>query len=134
MRKIIVLPIFVLLLSSFMKTDVQPTKDLPFQTGEFFRFKISYSRFLSAGYATLELTESIYNNKPVFYAKGFGTNTGLSRLFFKVDDHYQSYFDKETGKPYMAVRNISEGNYKRNQRAYFNSNTNKVLLRDIGRE
>ncbi len=131
MKKIIVLPILVLLLSSFMLVDRQPAQEQPFQVGEFFKFKISYSRFLSAGYATLELTEAIYNNKPVFYAKGFGTNTGLSRIFFKVDDHYQSYFDKETGKPYMAVRDISEGSYKRNQRAYFNSNTNKVLLRDL---
>lgn len=132
MKKIIILSI--LLFSSFTKVDKKTLKQQPFEVGEFFKFKISYSRFLSAGYATLELTEAIYNNKPVYYAKGFGANTGLSRLFFKVDDHYQSYFDKETGKPYMAVRNISEGNYKRNQRAYFNSNTNKVLLRDIGRD
>lgn len=134
MRKIIVLPLLTLLLFSFAGAGRQPVKEQPFGVGEFFKFKISYSRFLSAGYATLELTESIYNNKPVYYAKGYGANTGLSKLFFKVEDHYQSYFDKETGKPYMAVRNVSEGKYKRNQRAYFNANTNKVLLRDLGRD
>src|SRR5690554_5882736 len=131
MRKVI---IFLIAVSLFSFTKIEKVnRQQPFGTGEFFKFKISYSRFLSAGYATLELTEATYNNKSVYHAKGFGANTGLSRLFFKVEDHYQSYFDKETGKPYMAVRNISEGNYKRNQRAYFNSNTNKVLLRDIGR-
>ena len=133
MKKIVLFLGITLILTSFKAFEKQPVKETPYSTGEFFKFKISYSRFLSAGYATLELTESVYNNKSVFYAKGYGTNTGLSKVFFKVEDHYQSYFDKETGKPYMAVRNISEGNYKRNQRAYFNHNTNTVLWKDLGR-
>lgn len=131
--KNMLLPILILLLSSFSQNAEKQTKEQPYRLGEFFKFKMSYSGFLSAGYATLELTEATYNNKQVYYAKGFGANTGLSKIFFKVEDHYQSYFDKETGKPYMAVRNISEGSYKRNQRAYFNHYTNKVFLKDIGR-
>lgn len=130
MKKIIIVSFVVLSLFSFTGVK-QESNGQPYNTGEFFKFKISYSRFLSAGYATLELTESVYNNKSVFHAKGYGANTGLSKLFFKVEDHYQSYFDKETGKPYMAVRNISEGNYKRDQRAYFNQNTNKILFKDF---
>src|SRR5690606_30833700 len=129
MKKIIIVSFVVLSLFSFTGVK-QESNGQPYNTGEFFKFKISYSRFLSAGYATLELTEATYNNKSVYYAKGFGANTGLSKLFFKVEDHYQSYFDKETGVPYMAVRKVSEGNYKRDQRAYFNQNTNKVLFKD----
>ncbi len=134
MKKML-LPVLVLILSSFTTVTYinKPVKDQPFAVGEYFKFKMSYSGFLSAGYATLELTEATYNNKQVYFAKGYGANTGLSKVFFKVEDHYQSYFDKETGKPYMAVRNITEGSYKRNQRAYFNHNTNKVFLKDIGR-
>src|SRR5690554_480086 len=129
MRKVI---IFLIAVSLFSFTKIEKVnRQQPFGTGEFFKFKISYSRFLSAGYATLELTEATYNNKSVYHAKGFGANTGLSKLFFKVEDHYQSYFDKVTGKPYMAVRNVSEGNYKRDQRAYFNQNTNKILFKDF---
>lgn len=134
MRKIIVLSLMTLFLLSFVQAEKKVVNAQPFGVGEFFKFKISYSKFLSAGYATLELTESVYNNRSVYYAKGYGANTGLSKLFFKVEDHYQSYFDKETGKPYMSVRNISEGSHKRNQRAYFNQNTNKVLLKDISRK
>lgn len=134
MKKFVIFLGIILALSSFQDIEKQNIKEVPYGVGEFFKFKISYSRFLSAGYATLELTEGTYNSKPVYYAKGFGANTGLSKIFFKVEDHYQSYFDKETGKPYMAVRNISEGNYKRNQRAYFNHTTNKVLWKDLGRD
>src|SRR5690606_36522515 len=132
MKKIIIVSFVVLSLFSFTGVN-QESNGQPYNTGEFFKFKISYSRFLSAGYATLELTESVYNNKSVFHAKGYGANTGLSKLFFKVEEHYQSYFDKETGKPYMAVRNVSEGNYKRDQRAYFNQNTNKILFKDFAK-
>lgn len=131
--KNVLLSILVLLVSSFSYNKGKQPSEQPYQLGEFFKFKINYSGFLNAGYATLELTEATYNNKQVYYAKGFGANTGLSKIFFKVEDHYQSYFDKETGKPYMAVRNISEGSYKRNQRAYFNHYTNTVFLKDIGR-
>lgn len=121
----------ILFLSAFTQEPPVAKTETPYKTGEFFKFKLSYSRFLTAGYATMELTEATYNNKQVYYAKGYGANTGLSKAFFKVEDHYQSYFDKETGKPYMAVRNISEGNYKKNQRAYFNHNSNTVFLRDL---
>jgi len=122
---------FVLLLMSFVNIENQINTKQSFKTGEYFKFKVSYSRFLSAGYATLELTESVYQDKQVYYAKGFGTNTGLSKIFFKVKDHYQSYFDKETGKPYMAFRDVSEGNYKRKQEAHFNTETNRVLFKDF---
>jgi len=121
----------VLFLTSFVNTENQTNTKRPFKVGEYFKFKVSYSRFLSAGYATLELTESVYKDKQVYYAKGFGTNTGLSKIFFKVKDHYQSYFDKETGRPYMAFRDISEGSYKRKQEAHFNTETNKVLFKDF---
>ncbi|MFA7444806.1 MAG: DUF3108 domain-containing protein [Flavobacteriaceae bacterium] len=121
----------VLFLSAFAQESPVAKTETPYKTGEFFKFKLSYSRFLTAGYATMELTEATYNNKSVYYAKGYGANTGLSKAFFKVEDHYQSYFDKETGKPYMAVRNVSEGNYRRNQRAYFNFNSNTVFLRNL---
>jgi len=124
----------VLVFMSFVDVQNYDQTEKPYKTGEYFKFKVSYSRFLSAGYATLELTESIYDNKPVYYAKGFGTNTGLSKIFFKVKDHYQSYFDKETGKPYLAIRDIHEGNYKRKQEAYFKDNKNQVLFKDFTKD
>jgi len=124
----------VLVFMSFMDFQNYEETEKPYKTGEYFKFKVSYSRFLSAGYATLELTESVYDNKSVYYAKGFGANTGLSKIFFRVKDHYQSYFDKETGKPYLAVRDVSEGSYKRKQEVHFNENKNQVLFKDFTKE
>jgi Protein of unknown function (DUF3108) len=100
-----------------------------FETGEWFKFRIHYG-LINAGYATLELKEAVVNNKKVHHAIGKGYTTGMSRFFFKVDDLYESYFDKETGSPYRFVRKIDEGGYTKNQEGFFNQETNKILVKD----
>ncbi|MCZ8146171.1 DUF3108 domain-containing protein [Flavobacterium sp.] len=100
-----------------------------FDVGEWFKFRIHYG-LVTAGYATLEVKESTRNNKKVFHAVGKGYTTGMSRWFFKVDDNYESYFDKNTGKPYQFVRKIDEGGYTKNQEGFFNQDKNTVLVKD----
>lgn len=100
-----------------------------YDVGEWFKFRIHYG-FVNAGYATLEVKESVRDNKKVFHAIGKGYTVGMSRFFFKVDDNYESYFDKETNKPYQFVRKISEGGYTKNQEGFFNQDRNKVLVKD----
>jgi hypothetical protein len=61
---------------------------------------------------------------------GKGYTTGVSRFFFKVDDLYESYFDKITGNPYQFVRKIDEGGYTKNQEGFFNQSNTQVLVKD----
>lgn len=84
-----------------------------FQDGEWFKFKVSYSGFLSAGYATLKVDNAILNGKEVYHIQGYGKNTGLSRIFFKVEDIYETYMDKKKDIPYRFIRNINEGGHTR---------------------
>lgn len=100
-----------------------------FQSGEHFKFKISYGLF-SAGYATLELNETTYKGKKVFHAKGYGYTSGVTKAFFKVKDDYQSYFDVRTGQPYRSIRDIYEGGYTRDQENLFNYSNNTVKVID----
>src|SRR5690554_4948114 len=100
-----------------------------FKTGEYFKFQVSYG-IINAGVATLELKETTLNDKKVYHAKGLGKTTGISKLFFKVHDDYQSYFDIKTGQPYRFIRNINEGGYTRNQEGFVNYNNNTILLKD----
>ncbi|MCV9927760.1 DUF3108 domain-containing protein [Flavobacterium sp. LS1R49] len=123
MKKLI-LSIFVILTLSF---DTQ--KEDSFDVGEWFKFRIHYG-IINAGYATLEVKEAIVNNKKVFHAVGKGYTTGMSRFFFKVDDLYESYFDKETGNPYQFVRKIDEGGYTKDQEGFFNQTEGRVLVKD----
>ena len=85
-----------------------------FDTGEWFKFKMSYSGWMKAGEATLQVKESLYRNKPVYHVVGKGKTTGAIRWFFKVKDRYESYFDKETGLPYRFIRDIDEGGHTKN--------------------
>jgi hypothetical protein len=123
MKKIILLFIFT------ATVGFTPQRESAFDVGERFIFRINYG-FLSAGYATLEVKEVTQNNKNVFRVIGKGYTTGMSRFFFKVNDTYESYIDKETGNPYQYVRKIDEGGYTKNQEGFFNQAENKILVKD----
>ena len=100
-----------------------------FTTGEYFKFRIHYG-IVNAGYATLEVKEAVRNNKKVHHVVGKGYTTGMTKFFFKVEDNYESYFDKVTGKPYQFVRKIDEGGYTKDQEGFFNQVNNTVLVKD----
>lgn len=101
--------------------------------GEYFKFRIHYG-VVNAGYATLELKEAVKNNKKVYHAVGKGYTTGMTKFFFKVEDAYESYFDKATNKPYQALRKIDEGGYTKNQESFFNQDNNTVTVKDYKRK
>lgn len=100
-----------------------------YDSGEWFKFRIHYG-FINAGYATLEVKEAVVRNKKIYHAIGKGYTVGMSRFFFKVNDNYESYFDKVTNKPFQFVRKIDEGGYTKNQEGFFNQDANKVLVKD----
>ncbi|MGB1268863.1 MAG: DUF3108 domain-containing protein [Flavobacteriaceae bacterium] len=115
---------FLLLLSAQIKAQ-EPV----FESGEWFKFRIHYGIF-TASYATLGVHNSTLDNKDVFHIKGTGKSTGLLSLFFKVDDNYQTYFDKNTGNPYRFIRKIDEGGYTKDIQIDFNHDTNEALVND----
>ncbi len=130
MKKTIVLFITI---SSCVFTHSQE-KMTVFKKGEWLKFKMSYSGFLKAGNATLSLDEAVLDGKKVFHVTGKGWTTGIIGLLFKVNDNYQSYFDKETGKPYLFKRNIDEGGYKIQRHINFDYDTNKAIIQDFKRK
>ncbi len=106
-----------------------PQNEKAFDVGEYFKMRVHYG-IVNAGYATMEVREAVKNNKKVYHAVGRGYTTGMSRFFFKVEDSYESYFDKKTGNPYHFIRKIDEGGYIKNQEGFFNHDDNKVLVKD----
>lgn len=96
---------------------------------EWFEFRIHYG-FFNASVATLEVRKDSLNGKPVFHAKGYGRTTGLARWFFKVEDHYESFFDPDTGVPYKTIRDINEGGYTKDLEIDFNHETQMALVFD----
>lgn len=127
MKKII---LYILILSTF---SFDSFKEDSFGVGEYIKFRIHYG-IVNAGYATLEVKDATINNKKVFHAVGKGYTTGMSKFFFKVEDLYESYFDRETGEPYRYVRKINEGGYTKNQEGFFNQKENRILVKDYKRK
>ena len=117
---------FFLTLSAFSQD-----KKEAFKSGEWLRYKMSYSGFLRAGTAILEVKETDLNGEKVFHTKGSGWTSGMIKWFFKVDDVYESYFDRDTIKPYVFKRKIDEGGYKKHRITNFDYNSNKAYVQDF---
>lgn len=130
MNKFILSILTLFLLSSFTQETIEE-KPLAkaYDVGEFLKFRIHYG-IINAGVAEIELKEAVIDNKKVFHAKGYGYTTGITKMLFKVEDDYQSYFDKETNKPYHYIRKINEGGYTKDEEGFFNQKSKTVLVKN----
>jgi hypothetical protein len=70
----------------------------------------------------------------VYHVAATGKTTGFARWFYKVDDYFDSYFEKDVVRPICFVRNISEGSYKRHVKIDFDHNTQTGLMHDLLKE
>ena len=104
-----------------------------FKKGEYLKFKISYG-LLNAGFASLEIRDSIIDNHPVFHVVGKGWTTGMVDFFFPVQDDYQTYFDKRTVQPQYFIRNVNEGGYTTNREIFFNYDSIQAKVVDHKRD
>ena len=130
------LPILIVLAMLFTSFAQAPnthnqTVNSAFKSGEWFRFKMSYSGWMKAGEATLEIKDSYHNEKPVFHVVGKGKTTGAISWFFKVRDRYESYIDKETNLPYRFIRDINEGGHTKNLEIEFDHENQKAHVNNI---
>jgi len=118
---------FFLILLFFSQVVISQTTKKSYDTGEWLNFRVHYG-FVTAGYATLEVDQAYINGKEVFHIKGEGKTTGLSRFFFKVEDIYQSYIDKEKDIPYRFIRKIDEGGHTKDIQIDFDHDSQKALV------
>jgi len=121
--------IFLLFVITFSISGQE--KKAPYKSGEWLRYKMSYSGFLRAGTAILEVNETEYQGKKVLHAKGTGWTSGMIKWFFEVDDVYESYFDKDNVKPYLFKRKIDEGGYKKHRITSFNYDSQQAYIQDF---
>lgn len=102
-----------------------------FKSGEWLRYRMSYSNFLNAGYATIEVKDTSYSGKEAYHINGVGKSTGLVSVFFKVRDNYQSFMYKETLQPYRFIRDINEGGHTRHKDIYFDYKTEEATVKNL---
>ncbi len=142
MKKIIVLFFAAITLSltgqfdvveSYKNNNAEIIGEIPkssaFKPGEWLKFRVHYG-FLNASYATLHVKNNMIDSIPVYHVVGRGKTTGFASIFFKVDDTYESYFDKDDGKPYRFVRKLNEGGYTKDEEINFDHNKELAVLND----
>ena len=120
MKKLIIL----LLLSNITVLSAQ---EPAYGDGEWFKFRIHYG-LITAGYATLEVDEKTFQGKQVHHVKGYGKTVGVSRFFFKVEDDYQTYIDKDKDIPYRFIRKIDEGGHTKDIQIDFDHASKEALV------
>ena len=125
MKKILLIILLFTSMLSFSQTTPNAYK-----AGEWLKFRISYSNFLNAGNATMQIKEARKNGKQTYHVLGKGKTTGVISWFFKVNDNYQSYFYKDNIHPYRFIRKINEGGYKKNKEIHFNHQTKTATVKD----
>jgi len=121
--------ILFLLIINFNTINSQEFK--PFKSGEWLKYKISYSGWFKAGEATMFLTNDTLDNKEFYHVVAIGKTVGPINWFFKVNDRYESYFDKNDTRPYKFIRDINEGGYTKNLSIYFDHNLEKAIINNI---
>ena len=122
--------IFFLLFSLGMMAQTK-SAETAFTDGDWLRYKMSYSGFLRAGTEELQLKEADLNGKKVYHAIGKGWTSGMIKWFFKVDDNYQSYFNKDSVYPLLFKRKIFEGGYRKHVNTTFKHDSKKALVQDF---
>lgn len=125
----------IILFGSLLWTNICytqiPSNNKPFKSGEKLVYVARFG-FIHAGEATFSLTEKSFEGENVFYAKALANTIGLADRIFKVRDIYESYFDYNSGLPYLAIRNISEGNYRYYNEVRYNHQKNRVISQKSG--
>lgn len=109
-------------------------RPVAFKGGEWLRYKMSYSGFLRAGTAVLELKDEKLKNRNVIHATGRGWTTGMISWFFEVKDKYESYFTADEVKPYLFKRDINEGGFKKKRNVSFNYENNTAYVQDFTKQ
>jgi hypothetical protein len=101
-----------------------------FKAGEWLKFRIHYGIF-NASEAILSVKEDTINSEKVYKAIAIGRTTGLARLFFKVEDLYESYFSKNFVRPLISKRNVLEGSYTKNVIVKYDHIKNIATVTDL---
>ncbi|MFT7344415.1 MAG: hypothetical protein ACI9XP_000999 [Lentimonas sp.] len=110
------------------KTEYYPSaKNQAFGIGEKLRYRVSYG-FVDAGEAILEVksTSKKGNGRDLYRVTGSGRTLGAFNAFYKVEDKYESFIDKQGIFPWFFERRVNEGGYIINQDYTFKQHQYKV--------
>lgn len=128
MKKSLLFVIVALLSFRGMAQELPFVKEPVFQVGEVLKYKLRYG-FITAAEGTIKVLDSDlkFDGKPTYRLSVDGETSGTFDVFYKIRDHYDSYIDRVNLKPYFYQEKIREGSYRREDKARFYQNEQKVV-------
>ena len=114
---------------SVTKSELRTVQNSAFKKGEVLDYVVSYG-FVNAAKASLKVTndDKMINKRSTYHVVGEGKTLGGFNWFFKVDDRYESYIDKEALLPWYFIRKVREGGFKLDRRISFDHYANKATI------
>lgn len=106
-------------------TAGSPTGHQSYQDGESLTYTVKYG-FVTGGKGIFTVRDTVINGIKTNHIVVRGVTTGIADVFYKVRDSYESYVDPTTQLPVLAIRNISEGRYKRYEEVTYDHEAHKV--------
>lgn len=102
-----------------------------FKPGEKLTYIVHYG-IVNAGEAVVELKESDTDimGRKVWRAVGKGRSLGAFNAFYRVDDHYETYFDAQGVFPWIFQRRVSEGGYEFSQDYMYKQHRKEVTTQE----
>jgi hypothetical protein len=96
-------------------------KNEAFKEGEMLKYRVHYG-LISAGEAVLEVKSDnqYFASRPTWHIVGTGKSVGMFNWFFKVNDRYESYIDRQAMVPWMFIRRVDEGGWIIHEDVVFN--------------
>lgn len=104
-----------------------------YQHGESLTYTVRYG-FVKGGEGLFTVRDTVVNGIKTNHIVVAGKTTGVADFFFSVRDSYESFVDPSTQLPVKAIRNISEGRYKRYEEVSYNRNDNSLYSSRKGQQ
>ncbi len=104
-----------------------------YRVGEKLIYEVKY-KLIKGGEASLSLDLFQNGNDYVYYARADARTTGAARVFARIHDTYETYFDMFTGYPVRATRTIQENHYWYYNDVIFNQDSGYVWSLRSGRK
>jgi hypothetical protein len=114
---------------SFAQNDLCGLVNTSFKTGEKVTYKVYYNMgmiWAAAGIANFTVYDDKLDGQDVYHIVGDGKTLKSYEWFYKVNDKYETWIDKETMLPAKFYRNVSEGDIKFNSIALFDQKAQRV--------
>jgi hypothetical protein len=111
-----------------------------FTRGEELEYNVYWDAWLLpkmiAGTAILRITNENrpFRSRDTYHVVATGYSKGMLNLFYKVEDRYETYIDKEALIPWYFIRRTKEGSYVRNDDVEFDPVNNMAKGRYITRK